>query len=75
MKISIYKLTKEGNCHIYVESTKNMTIRYNKHKTQTKYKLHKVHYYILENGSWDQWKMELIENIECTTLKEKYQRE
>ncbi len=70
----IYKIIKKGEkdeSNIYVGSTKNFSARKSKHKStcqekdtkKSKYKLYQI---INNNGGWDNYNMEIIEEYSCS---------
>jgi len=71
----IYTLYKIGIKEIYIGSTFELTDRKYKHKcgcnnpNDTHYNL-KVYQFIRENGGWDEWVFEVIEQYDCDNDEE-----
>lgn len=69
-KAVIYKLHKDDMTEIYIGSTSDKKERERLHKTdcnnenveQYNYKVYK---FIRENGDWDNWKFDVIEEFPC----------
>lgn len=67
MKIFIYRIfCKDDNIKdCYVGQTKNIETRIIDHKSNCKKKNRKIYNFIRENGNWDNWTYEILEECEC----------
>lgn len=64
MQLYIIKCLDPKIKEIYIGTTKNMIKRLKKHKEAYKhYPNRKLYKFILENGGWENWKMELIRTL------------
>ena len=68
----IYKIyCREPNIkEIYIGHTSNFVNRKSLHKSSCKNSSSKLYCYIRENGGWDNWKIKIIDDIECKNFEE-----
>jgi len=76
----IYMIYKEGLKEIYIGSTEDLEDRKDQHKYRCEcddiaYSNMKVYKFIRENGGWNEWVFEMIEQYECENRRELEQRE
>ena len=73
----IYKLVRANDKHYYIGSTqKTLKYRLKKHKDKS-YECpnRRVYKYILKNGGWKDWKIEVVEHCPDLTLQELLSKE
>jgi len=80
MKYHIYKIYKPETDYLYIGSTNKFSSRKSHHKKNTYNKVKKSYHRLIyktirDNGGWDEFKIEIIETIECELLLEARQRE
>ena len=73
----IYKIyCKDAECtHFYIGHSTNFILRKNVHKFYSKTKNSNLYKYIRENGGWENFVMEKIDDFPCETKREAHQRE
>ena len=77
MKIQIYRLFSENSPNFYVGSTANdLKNRFAKHRNKShEAPNRKVYKHILENGGFNKWSIESLEEFDCNDRITRMERE
>lgn len=80
MKFFIYKIYKPDTEHLYIGSTNKISTRRSHHKKNTYNRVKKSYHRLLyktirDNGGWDAFIFEIVEELEVQDTKEGRQRE
>ena len=75
-QVKIYKLINSFDNAIYIDSTKqSLSKRFWEHKNNSIKSNSKIYSYVNQHGDWSQWKIVLIDFIQCNSREEQLKYE